>query len=100
VLSEVQLIWNENTNSFVSKGTSFELKTGEEPSLQLVKGKMEFLSTGEGLLIHYCWIYPNGDWCFFRWEKNVLRAISSRGAIDEILEEELGSFESFRARWL
>ena len=99
-LSEVDLIWNTKTKSFVSKGTSFELKIGEESSLQLVKGKIEILSTEKGLIVNYAWIFPNGDWCFFRCEHGILSAISSSGSVDGILLEEVERFESFRLRWL
>jgi hypothetical protein len=100
ILDAVELIWDVKTKSFISKGTSFELKTNEKSPIQLAKGKVEVLPIKEGLLVNYCWVFPNGDWCFFKWEKGVFSAISSRGAVDGILLGKVENFEAFRARWL
>lgn len=99
ILDAVELVWNVATTSFVSRGTSFELKRSEALS-ELVKGKIEVLPTKEGLWVTYYWIFSNGDWSFFNYKKGVLRGVSNGESIDGILLESMEHFESFRARWL
>lgn len=99
VLDSVVLVWNVKTRSFVSEGTSFRLRASKEVPFQLLKGKIEVFPTAKGLLVRYCWWYPNGDWCFLKFEKDVLSAVSNKGAVDGILLGNKEDFESFRARW-
>jgi len=99
-LSKVEFIWNRKTSSFVNKGMFFELEQSGETKGQLVSGKIEILPTKEGLLFCYYWVFSNGDWCFFKWEKGLLKAISNRGAVSGISLGRLDDFESFRSRWL
>lgn len=99
-LHGLDLVWNVKTNSFVSKGTSFELKKSDASVFKLVKGKIEVLSSKEGLIVQYVWVFPNGDWWFLKWEKGVLSGISNDGVIDGVLLGKLEDFEAFRGRWL
>lgn len=99
-LGTVALVWNAKTSSFVSKGTSFELKQRGENKGQLVRGKIEVLPSPKGLLVNCGWFFSNGDWCFFKWKNGVLSAISNRGAVDGVLLGKMNGFESFRTRWL
>lgn len=100
ILNEVNLVWNDQTASFVSKGTSFELKRSVDMVSKQVSGKIEVLPTDRGLLVQYAWVLPNGDWCFLKWKNGALYGISNLGFMEGTLLGELKDFESFRANWL
>jgi hypothetical protein len=99
ILTAVELIWNAKTNSFLSKGSSFDLKTKDKNGSELVKGKIEILPTKEGLVVKYAWLFLDENWCYFQYKKGALSAVSNMGAIDGIELEDVGSFEIFRKGW-
>lgn len=99
-LTDLDLVWNAKTASFVSQGTTLDIKIGKTLVSKLVQGKVEVLPAKAGLVLQYVWLLPNGAWCFLKWENGILSGISSSGAVEGVLLGKLDDFNSFRTRWL
>jgi len=57
------------------------------------------LPTKEGVVLRYGWVFSNGDWCFFNYNKGLLHAVSNTGSIGGVLLEKVEKFEYFRTRF-
>ncbi len=86
VLTDVKLYWNDQTNSYVSKGAIGVLGIGKNAVNRYVNGNLELIRRRSGdALTLYLELNPQ-QWYFFDYRSGIMQALSTDMAFNERIE--------------